>query len=168
MFSRAEVPLIHESVELLDSLEHALKLVITAPVDLDSGMESSQEVIEMNHPIRHPIIRVAAQASLTVVRKYEQFTEDCEVYWLAIGELIAFSFQSMLTNILSYVALCPDRKLQWFRDRGWSEQELSHIRRLLSIRFNESYQSMPSVHAVNESQNIPVSISSHLVYSSYR
>ncbi|KAJ6587465.1 hypothetical protein DFH09DRAFT_909471 [Mycena vulgaris] len=54
-----------------------------------------------NAPTPSPVIRVAAHTALLVLQKYHSPTDDCEVYRISI-------------------AMCPDKKLQWLKDRRWS------------------------------------------------
>jgi hypothetical protein len=68
LFSRAEVPLIHDVIPMLEQLEHRLVNV------RDSDLPSS--------------IRLAAIAALLVVSKYYALTDDTEVYRIAIGTII--------------------------------------------------------------------------------
>ncbi|KAL6299790.1 hypothetical protein BKA93DRAFT_741807 [Sparassis latifolia] len=68
LFSQAEVPLIHETVPMLEQLEHQLTAVRD---DVDVELPS--------------VIRIAAQASLLVVGKYYALTDDTDVYRIAIA-----------------------------------------------------------------------------------
>jgi hypothetical protein len=68
LFSRAEVPLVHEVVPMLEALEHAL-----------------QSVYEQEHGDLPPVIRIAAKAALLVLGRYYARTDDCEVYRIAMG-----------------------------------------------------------------------------------
>ncbi|KAH8110930.1 hypothetical protein DFH11DRAFT_728116 [Phellopilus nigrolimitatus] len=67
------------------------------------------------------VIRVAAHASLLVCQKYFALTDECEVYRIAI-------------------VMCPDRKLKWFRDRGWSTEAIEDVRQVVNKRWKESYE----------------------------
>ncbi|KAL6302973.1 hypothetical protein BKA93DRAFT_735840 [Sparassis latifolia] len=68
LFSQAKVPLVHETVPMLERLEHQL----TAICD-DAEMELPA------------VIRITAQASLPVVGKYYALTDDTDVYQIAIA-----------------------------------------------------------------------------------
>lgn len=102
LFSQSSVPLIHEAVPLLRSIQVSLAAVRDA-TDLPN------------------VIRVAAQASLLVCNKYFSLSDDCEVYRIAI-------------------AMCPDKKLQWFRDQGWCEREITEVKEMVIRRWEESYK----------------------------
>ncbi|GBE89936.1 Putative AC transposase OS=Zea mays PE=2 SV=2 [Sparassis crispa] len=68
LFSQAEVPLIHETVPMLEQLEHQLTAV--------------RDDVDMELP---SVICIAAQASLLVVGKYYALTDDTDVYRIAIA-----------------------------------------------------------------------------------
>ncbi|KAI5828050.1 hypothetical protein K523DRAFT_373910 [Schizophyllum commune Tattone D] len=67
-----------------------------------------------------PIIRIAAHAGIIMTNKYFSMTDECEVYRIAI-------------------ALSPDKKLQWFRDRDWDEDAVEAVRKLVLDRWTKSY-----------------------------
>jgi hypothetical protein len=35
--------------------------------------------------------------------------------------------------------MSPDKKLEWFKQRGWTEDEIAEVRKLVVDRFNNSY-----------------------------
>lgn len=39
-------------------------------------------------------------------------------------------------------AMSPDKKLDWFRRKGWSEVEIADVRRLVVTRWDESYKAL--------------------------
>jgi hypothetical protein len=43
-----------------------------------------------------------------------------------------------LTALLT--VLCSDKKLEWFRKRGWTPEEVEEVRQLVIRRWNESYK----------------------------
>ncbi|QRV80101.1 hAT family dimerization protein [Ceratobasidium sp. AG-Ba] len=65
----------------------------------------------------HSITQVAAQAALLVYEKYLGAIEECDIYVIS-------------------VVMCPDRKLQWFADRGY---DTKGIRAQAVQRFKERY-----------------------------
>ncbi|KAL1673131.1 hypothetical protein EV122DRAFT_294382 [Schizophyllum commune] len=67
-----------------------------------------------------PVIRIAAHAGLLMTEKYFALMDDCEVYHIAI-------------------ALSPDKKLQWFRDRDWDEDAIESVRALVLDRWTNTY-----------------------------
>ncbi|EUC66606.1 HAT family dimerization protein, partial [Rhizoctonia solani AG-3 Rhs1AP] len=69
-----------------------------------------------------PIIRVAAHSSLLVIDKYMNMFEESEVYWIAL-------------------VMCPNYKLQWLRDNGFSEGDIAAVRDLVTNRFNQTFVS---------------------------
>ncbi|KAJ7644487.1 hypothetical protein FB45DRAFT_737456 [Roridomyces roridus] len=67
------------------------------------------------------VTRVAARGGLLALRKYYALLDECEAYRISI-------------------VLCPDRKLQWFRERGWDDDKIKDLRSLVVRRFTESYK----------------------------
>ncbi|KEP46987.1 hAT family dimerization protein [Rhizoctonia solani 123E] len=72
-----------------------------------------------------PIIRIAAHSSLLVLDKYMDLFEDSEVYWIAL-------------------VMCPNYKLQWLRDNGFTESDIGAVRDLIIRRFNVLYPVDPN------------------------
>ncbi|TFK37814.1 hypothetical protein BDQ12DRAFT_607102, partial [Crucibulum laeve] len=68
LFSQAEVPLIVEALPMLEVLEVAL--------------EGAREDADAPN-----VVCVAAQAALLLLDKYSVFTNECELYQIAIGKL---------------------------------------------------------------------------------
>ncbi|KAJ7449000.1 hypothetical protein FB451DRAFT_950729, partial [Mycena latifolia] len=66
------------------------------------------------------VVRVAACAAVMVAEKYFSLNDECEVYAIAI-------------------VMSPNKKLDWFRSRGWSEDEIERIKNLVVHRWEESY-----------------------------
>ncbi|CUA71178.1 Putative AC transposase [Rhizoctonia solani] len=79
LFSETQVPLIHQVVPILLKLRDRLRATIKNPA-----------------PGLHPLLQVAALASLKVFDKYMRLFEDASIYWVAI-------------------VMCPHYKLEWFR-----------------------------------------------------
>ncbi|KAF9440207.1 hypothetical protein P691DRAFT_617790, partial [Macrolepiota fuliginosa MF-IS2] len=67
LFSQANVPLIIDVLPLFDDLQASLTALCDDTDDLS------------------PILHIAAQAALLMVEKYTVFTEECEMYYIAIG-----------------------------------------------------------------------------------
>ncbi|KIO21036.1 hypothetical protein M407DRAFT_60563, partial [Tulasnella calospora MUT 4182] len=95
LFSLPEVPLIHEAVPMLEDLAARLEMMIRgfAP----DGKEIPK------------VIRLAAQAALVVLRKYEALGKECEVYEIAM-------------------VMCPHWKLDFFAHQGRNSQDIERIR----------------------------------------
>lgn len=68
LFSRAELPLVCDTIPMLHDVEVALGLV-------------------RDHSSLPNVIRVAAHAALMLAEKYHSFNDKCEVYCIAVGEL---------------------------------------------------------------------------------
>ena len=66
LFSKAEVPLVHEVIPMLEAMEHDLTVI--------------RDSFEL--PV---VIRIAAIAALLIISKYYALTDDNEVYRIAIG-----------------------------------------------------------------------------------
>ncbi|KAF7341582.1 putative AC transposase [Mycena sanguinolenta] len=90
--------------------------VIPEMEDLDFSLNEIVNARDMSN-----VTRVAAFAGLLVLRKYYALLDECEAYRIAI-------------------VLCPDRKLQWFRDRMWTDEQIADLRSLVVRRFTESYK----------------------------
>ena len=69
LFSTASVPLIVDVLPAFDDLRVSLELLR----DYEDTSISS-------------VLRVAAQAALLMVDKYEKLSWDCDIYYVAIGE----------------------------------------------------------------------------------
>ncbi|KAJ7170281.1 hypothetical protein C8R43DRAFT_1085403 [Mycena crocata] len=65
LFSRKEVPLVHEVIPMMEALDKALKKV-----------ENATDM--------RPVFRVAAGAALLVLEKYHSLSDECEVHCVAI------------------------------------------------------------------------------------
>ncbi|KAG9119766.1 hypothetical protein FRC07_005051 [Ceratobasidium sp. 392] len=68
LFSRAEVPLVHEVVPMFIRIRHRLEVVRD----------------DSKHRGLHPLIRAAAQSALLVYEKYMDSFASSEVYWIAL------------------------------------------------------------------------------------
>ncbi|KAI0662356.1 ribonuclease H-like domain-containing protein, partial [Cubamyces menziesii] len=71
------------------------------------------------------ICRVAAHAAYLMTRKYYSRLDECEAYFFAI-------------------VLCPDRKLQWFYNHGWTQSDVAQILNMIKRRFLEKFKTSPS------------------------
>ncbi|KAI5823657.1 hypothetical protein K523DRAFT_344161 [Schizophyllum commune Tattone D] len=120
-FSRKEIPLISDVLEVLDDIKEDLTNIRDSPLNLDKKPAS-------------PVVRIAAHAGLIMTNKYFSMTSECEVYRIAI-------------------ALSPDKKLQWFRDRDWDEDEIESVRKLVVDRWEKSYAARPSDAASADTQD---------------
>ncbi|KAF5345972.1 hypothetical protein D9756_010932 [Leucocoprinus leucothites] len=68
-----------------------------------------------------PVIHIAAQAAISMVNKYITLCEECEIYFIAI-------------------VMCPDRKLQWFKDNGFSCAVISQLKQTVIDQWEQNYQ----------------------------
>ncbi|KAF8595110.1 hypothetical protein BDV93DRAFT_457550, partial [Ceratobasidium sp. AG-I] len=99
LFSKTEVPLIHQVIPALLKLRDQLQATMKNPA-----------------PGLHPLLRVAACASLEVFNKYMGLFQQSAIYWVAI-------------------VMCPHYKLEWFK-RRYSEPELKQIKVLVQAAFD--------------------------------
>ncbi|EIM91657.1 uncharacterized protein STEHIDRAFT_49378 [Stereum hirsutum FP-91666 SS1] len=100
---------------------HVTLIIDVLPVFLDLELRLQS----MSNDARLlPVCRVAAHAGLLQCQKYFILFQECEA--------VAFS------NVC-----CPDRKLAWFRDRGWSDDQIDKLREGVITRFNKDYKSAP-------------------------
>lgn len=68
LFSQSQVPLIVDAIPMLEAIEESM---VAVQDDNDAELPN--------------VIRVAAQAALLLIDKYSIFTNDCELYQIAIG-----------------------------------------------------------------------------------
>lgn len=68
LFSQSQVPLIVDAIPMLEAIEESM---VAVRDDNDAELPN--------------VIRVAAQAALLLIDKYSIFTNDCELYQIAIG-----------------------------------------------------------------------------------
>ncbi|KAF6753990.1 hypothetical protein DFP72DRAFT_813346 [Ephemerocybe angulata] len=126
MFSAASVPLI---VDVIPAFED-LKLSLTAIRDDIQEDDGDDEDTDPDSEVS-PVMRVAAQAALLMVEKYYALTWDCPIYYIAI-------------------VMCPDRKLQWFKNQaGYSQEKLKKIKKMVIEAFGE-YSHSTSTPAVSQ------------------
>ncbi|KAJ7147415.1 hypothetical protein C8R43DRAFT_889998, partial [Mycena crocata] len=130
LFSRKEVPLVHEIIPMIEDLERALIKV-----------ENASDLL--------PVVRVAAHAALLILQKYHSLTDDCEIYRIAIGAQFPHD-----------KTMCPDKKLQWFTKRGWDNEAIEEVRQLVIRRWNQSYKSLAKVALPEPSEESGVSLAS--------
>ncbi|CAE6473416.1 unnamed protein product [Rhizoctonia solani] len=76
LFSETQVPLIHQVIPALMKLRDRLQSTVKSPT-----------------PGLHPLLQVAAFASLKVFDKYMRLFEDASIYWVAIAHHAATSHQ---------------------------------------------------------------------------
>ncbi|KAH7325528.1 hypothetical protein B0J17DRAFT_536102, partial [Rhizoctonia solani] len=69
----------------------------------------------------HPLIRTAAHSALLVDNKCMNAFADSEVYWIAL-------------------VMCPDLKLQWLQDNGFSKSQIDAIYQVIIDRFSSTYK----------------------------
>ncbi|KIJ11940.1 hypothetical protein PAXINDRAFT_171565 [Paxillus involutus ATCC 200175] len=87
---------------MLERLEHSMSLVRNTTTEL-------------------PVIRIAAEAALTMIGKYYALTDDNEVYRIAI-------------------AMCPDKKVEWFdKNPDWRHEDRVEARRVVRERWEKTY-----------------------------
>ncbi|EIM84180.1 uncharacterized protein STEHIDRAFT_31640, partial [Stereum hirsutum FP-91666 SS1] len=104
--------------DLHDMLASHVTLIIDVlPVFLDLELRLQS----MSNDARLlPICRVAAHAGLLQCQKYFILFQECEA-------------------VATRPVCCPDRKLAWFRDRGWSDDQVDKLCEGVIARFNKDY-----------------------------
>ena len=122
LFSKAEVPLVADTIPMLEDLEQCM----VAVRDQAKGQLPNS-------------IRVAAQASLLIIDKYFSPLQmiGCEVYQIPIG-MLSWSGLFICTNINKFMS--PDLKLQWFMERGMTPAQVEDIRKTDVNRWKETYK----------------------------
>ncbi|KAI0323610.1 hypothetical protein GY45DRAFT_1229139, partial [Cubamyces sp. BRFM 1775] len=79
------------------------------------------EICAMSNDTSLPsICRVVAHATYLMTRKYYSRLDECKAYFFAI-------------------ILCPNRKLQWFHDRGWTQSDVTQILDMIKQCFLEKF-----------------------------
>ncbi|KAF5345225.1 hypothetical protein D9756_011482 [Leucocoprinus leucothites] len=68
-----------------------------------------------------PVICIAAQAVISMADKYIMLCEECKIYFIAI-------------------VMCPDRKLQWFKDNGYACPVYTKLKQTVIERWGQTYQ----------------------------
>lgn len=145
LFSRAEVPLVSNTLPMIQELEESLNLV--------------RDDLELSK-----VMRVAAHASLMLLQKYHSLSDECEVYRISIGMFYSIYRLNMLylTLLLIFLAMCPDKKLQWFEDHGYDSEDVEEVRKLVINRWNESYKPEEGIREVAAAaaapRNIPTKV----------
>ena len=95
----------------------------------------------------HPLVRTAAHSALLVYNKYMDTFADSEVYWIALGKY-SFPFYTIKHPLqLVFIVMCPDLKLQWLQDNGFSNPQIDSIYQVVIDRFNSTYKTSSSVDA---------------------
>lgn len=122
-FSKKETPLVADSLTALDRLRRSL-------------------VKCRDHATAPNIIRVAAHAGVLMADKYFALMDECEVYYIAIGTSSRLGFLAVADHFES--ALSPHYKLQWFRDRGWTEPQVLKVWERLITRWADYKATYPS------------------------
>ncbi|TEB25601.1 hypothetical protein FA13DRAFT_1637160 [Coprinellus micaceus] len=95
--------------------------VIPAFDDLRLSLEGIRDDDDEENNIS-PVMRVAAHAALMMVDKYETMSWECPIYYVAI-------------------VMCPDRKMQWLKNRpAYDWRTLKYIKDLVIKYFEDKYQ----------------------------
>lgn len=85
-----------------------------------------------------PVVRIAAEAALLLLKKYSILTGEAEMYYIAMGTLLSDRSSICLTPV--ELVMCHDRKLQWFAENGFDEATISKIRGMVVDTFNSRYR----------------------------
>ena len=88
------------------------------------------------------VIRTAAEAALTMlVRKYYALTDHNEVYWIATGLFLHNSLLSAYLQVVSTVlAMCPDKKLEWFKKNlDWHVEDQVEAHHVVCHHWEQTY-----------------------------
>lgn len=116
---------------------HVTLIIDVLPVFLDLELRLQS----MSNDARLlPVCRVAAHAGLLQCQKYFILFQECEAVAFSNGQYISILHELMLRT---RPVCCPDRKLAWFRDRGWSDDQIDKLREGVITRFNKDYKSAP-------------------------
>ncbi|KAF8994243.1 hypothetical protein BDQ17DRAFT_1251992, partial [Cyathus striatus] len=110
LFSQKDVPLIMDVLPIFFDIRLSLTDIL---------MDKKNHICS--------ILKVAAKAALLMVDKYTILTSESEVYYIAIGELFLYF-------------MCPDRKLDWFKERDYDDDRIEEIKDMVVKWWTESYK----------------------------
>lgn len=83
-----------------------------------------------------------------MVKNYTVFTEECEIYYIAIG---MFQFVALWPLHWTYIlVMCPDQKLQWFKDHGFLTAVTWKLKQLVINQWEMQYKPEPVLTSVSE------------------
>ena len=107
---------------------------------MDRMILQLKDVVAQKHAKLHAITILAAQAALNVALKYQQLSEECELYDMSIGESCiphpnCLVIRARLVLTSRSIALCPDKKVAYFSSRSTEAQ--ANLRARLLQRFEE-------------------------------
>ncbi len=92
--------------------------------DLEHQMEGVREDVTLPNPIC-----IAAQAALMMISQYYALTDNNEVYRIAIGNLFLLALMVLFSPRHSFPAMCPDKKLEWFRSNpDWHDEDKETVK----------------------------------------
>ncbi|KAF9471507.1 hypothetical protein BDN70DRAFT_819934, partial [Pholiota conissans] len=109
-------------------------------VDVIPALEEAREGLiaardDEEHDLSN-IVRIACQASILLIDKYSTFTNfDCDIYVIAI-------------------AMCPDRKMKWFKDHGRSRAQITAIEKRVIAKWNKFYATDESLRVDEEPSSL--------------
>lgn len=68
-----------------------------------------------------------------LLQKYHSLSDKCEVYCISIGMYHSIYRLNMLYLILLliFLAMCPDKKLQWFEDHGYNSEDIEEVHKVV-------------------------------------
>jgi hypothetical protein len=151
IFSETQVPSIHQVVPALLKLQDRL-------------------LASVGNPSLPPLLRVAAQSALDVFDKYMRLFKSSSIYWVALGELNAVELHLVLAFIDSItLVMCPYYKLQWFKERGYEEEDVDAVKKLVHSMFEwmSGIQKSPQESQYPESPEMDTKVSLILVLFSF-
>ncbi|KAF9524138.1 hypothetical protein CPB83DRAFT_727737, partial [Crepidotus variabilis] len=114
-----EVLLLFDTVTRVFSMKEVPLIVDVVPTleDLREGLIAARD--DTINDVSN-IVKIACQASILLVDKYSTFADNCDIYLIAI-------------------AMCPDRKLKWFKDHGRTPRQIKEIEKLIIEKWTEVY-----------------------------
>lgn len=103
----------------------------------DATSTSSQDSDTRETP---PVLRIAAKAAVLLLNKYLDLMWDCDIYPIAIG---IFTFLNLALFDFFCIVMCPDRKLQWFKDHKFPADNVKKIKATVVKMWKEKYGPKP-------------------------
>ena len=123
-----------DAIPMLLLLHDKMALVIEdTPVTSEADSDDSDsEDEDINRPTP-AVIRIASQAAVLIINKYLDLMWDCDIYIMAIGQLfLIFNILLVPTLRCFFLAMCPDRKLAWFKNKlCYSNEQMWNLKSII-------------------------------------
>jgi len=86
------------------------------------------------------VIRIASQAAVLLIDKYLDLLWECDIYIIAIGVLLIYSYICISQNL--NIVMCPDRKTGWFKEHmKYPTTQIKKIKAIVIKAWKSKYAS---------------------------